>query len=200
MRNTRVVLVAALAMAVGTPSCAVWPFHKKKATPVPPPAPVAAAPVTQPKPREVALPAPTEIPAREPDLNQAGPAVPAETLPPPPRRRPTKPRPQQDADATPPAPEPEPPAAVPLPQFEQVLTPEQTRAYNEEIDRNIADAQRAVGTVGNRRLNGEQTTYLARVRAFIAQANEARKADLFRARNLSERARVLAEDHLKSVQ
>lgn len=200
MRSTRVVLVAALAMAVGTPSCAVWPFHKKKATPVPPPAPVATAPVAHPEPREVALPAPTEIPAREPDLSQAGPAVPAEPLPPAPRR-PRKPRTHDDADVTPPAPEPEPPAAaVPLPQFEPDLTPEQTKAYNEEIERNISDARRAVAMVENRRLNGEQTTYLARVRAFIEQANEARKADLFRARNLSERARVLAEDLLKSVQ
>ena len=201
MRNTRVVLVAALAMAVGTPSCAVWPFHKKKATPVPPPAPVATAPVVRPKPPEVTVPSAPDISAKEPDLHQVGPSVPAEPLPPAPRRAPKKARTHEDADATPPAPEPEPPAAaVPLPQFEQVLTPEQTKAYNEEIDRNIADAQRAVGTVGSRRLNGEQTTYLARVRAFIDQANEARRADLFRARNLSERARVLAEDLVKSVQ
>ncbi|HXN47592.1 MAG TPA: hypothetical protein VN893_13180 [Bryobacteraceae bacterium] len=201
MRNTRILLVAALAMAIGTPSCAVWPFHKKKATPVPPPAPAPTAPAVRPKPREVAVPAPPDISAKEPDLHQAGPAVPGETLPPAPRRAPKKARTHEDADAAPPAPEPEAPAAaVPAPQFEQVLTPEQTKAYSEEIERNIADAQRAVAMVENRRLNGEQTTYLARVRAFIDQANEARKADLFRARNLSERARVLAEDLLKSVQ
>ena len=201
MRNTRVLLVAALAMAIGTPSCAVWPFHKKKATPVPPPVPAPTAPAVRPKPRDVALPAPTGIPATQPDLTKAGPAVPIEPIPPAPRR-PKKPRAHDDADATPPAPEqPEPPAAaVPLPQFEQVLTPEQTKAYNEEIERNIAEAQRAVAMVENRRLDREQTTYLARVRAFIDQASEARKADLFRARNLSERARVLAEDLLKSVQ
>lgn len=192
-------MVAALAMAVGTPSCAVWPFHKKKATPVPPPAPTATAPVVRPKPREVTIPAPPSITSKEPDLHQVGPSVPAEPLPPAPRRTPKKARAHEDADAAPPAPEPEPPA-VPLPQFEQVLTPEQTKAYNEEIERNIGEAQRAVATVENRRLNGEQTTYLARVRAFIDQANEARKADLFRARNLAERARVLAEDLLKSVQ
>jgi len=187
-------------MAIGTTSCAVWPFHKKKATPAPPPAPAPAAPAVRPKPREVTIPAPPDIAAKEPDLHQAGPSLPAEPLPPAPRRTPKKVRTHEDADATPTAPEPEPPAAVPLPQFEQVLTPEQTKAYNEEIERNIADAQRAVAMVENRRLNGEQTTYLARVRAFIDQANEARKADLFRARNLSERARVLAEDLLKSVQ
>lgn len=200
MRRTRIVFVAALALAVWTPSCASWPFHKRKATPVPPPAPVQAAPAVQPKPREVALPVPPEIGATEPDIGQTGPSVPGESLPPAPHRRP-KPRPHEDADAPPAAaPEPEPPAAVPLPQFEQILTPEQKQAYTQEIDRNIADARKAVAAVESRRLSGEQATYLARVRAFIEQANEARKADLFRARNLAERARVLAEDLLKSAQ
>ena len=165
---------------------------------MPPPPPAPTAPVALPKPREVTVPAPPEIAATEPDLSQTGPSLPPEALPPPPHRRP-KPRAHEDADVAPATPEPEPPA-VPLPQFEQVLTPEQTKAYNEEIERNISDARRAVAMVENRRLNGEQTTYLARVRAFIDQANEARKADLFRARNLAERARVLAEDLLKSVQ
>jgi len=154
--------------------------------------------VAPPKPREVALPAPPEIPATEPDLGRTGPSLPGEPLPPPPRRRP-KPRPHEDADAPSPAPEPEPPA-VPVPQFEQILTPEQRQAYTEEIDRNIASAQRAVAALEGRRLSRDQVTYLARVRAFIEQANEARKADLFRARNLAERASVLAEDLLKSVQ
>lgn len=166
---------------------------------MPPPAPAPAAPAVRPKPREVVVPPSPDIAGREPDLSQAGPSLPGETLPPAPRRRP-RPRPHEDADAPPPAPEPEPPAAVPLPQFEQILTPEQRQAYNEEIERNIASAQKAVAAVEGRRLSGEQVTYLARVRAFIEQANEARKVDLFRARNLAERASVLAEDLLKSVQ
>jgi hypothetical protein len=49
-------------------------------------------------------------------------------------------------------------------------------------------------------LNGEQKVYLDRVRAFIQQANEARKTDLFRAKNLAERASVLADDLYRSVQ
>jgi len=196
MRRTRIVFVAALALVVMTPSCAL--FHKRKTAPAPPPAPAPAAPAVRPKPREVFLPAPPEIGAAEPDLSQAGPSLPSEPLPPPPRRRP-KPRPHEDADAPSPAPEPEPPA-VPVPQFEQILTPQQRQAYTEEIDRNIASAQRAVAALEGRRLSRDQVTYLARVRAFIEQANEARKADLFRARNLAERASVLAEDLLKSVQ
>jgi hypothetical protein len=49
-------------------------------------------------------------------------------------------------------------------------------------------------------LNRDQKTYLARIRAFIDQTKEARKTDLFRAKTLSERASVLAEDLLHSVQ
>ncbi len=200
MRSARILFVAVLAVTALTSSCALSPFHKKKATPVAPPAPAATAPVVYPKPAEIDVPAAPEIANTEPDVSQTGPSLPPEPLPPPPHRRPTRPRAHEDADATSPAPEPEPPPAVTLPQFEQVLTPEQTKAYNEEIERDIADAQRSVAMVENRRLDREQTTYLARVRAFIDQANEARKADLFRARNLAERARVLGEDLLKSVQ
>ncbi len=197
MRRTPIVFVAALALAVCTPSCEL--FHKRKVVPPPPPAPAPAVPVAPPKPREVALPAPPEVAATEPDLSQAGPSLPGEALPPPPHRRP-KPRPNADADLPAPAPEPEPPAPAPLPQLEQILTPEQRQAYTEEIDRNIASAQKAVAALEGQRLSREQTTYLARVRAFVEQANNARRVDLFRARNLAERASVLAEDLLKSVQ
>jgi len=196
MRSTRIVFVAVLALAALAPSCI--PFRKHRPTFVPPPAPARAA--ARPAPRELVLPAPPEIPATQPDLSQTGPSVPGETLPPAPRRRP-RPRPHQDEDADVPAPIPEPPAvAVPLPQFEQILTPEQRQAYTEEIDRNIANAQRAVAALEGRRLSRDQGTYLARIRAFIDQANEARKVDLFRARNLAERASVLAQDLLKSMQ
>jgi hypothetical protein len=122
--------------------------------------------------------------------------VPPEELPPPPRRR-VRPRPRENAET--PAPAPEPPAA-PLPRLEQILTPEQRQAYIADIDRNIANAQRTVALLQRRRLTRDQMTYLARIRAFIQQADEARKADLFRAKNLAERASVLADDLLKSVQ
>ncbi len=91
-----------------------------------------------------------------------------------------------------------PPAQVP--QLEQILTAEQQQAYNDEIDRNISRAQRTVTTLNGRRLSGEQQTYLDRIRTFLQQASEARKSDLFRARNLAERASVLADDLAKSLQ
>ena len=194
MRRKRIFLLAALALATLTPSCTL--FHKSaKVAPAPPPAPAPRAPAQPPKPREVTLPAPPEIPPQQPDLGQPRPNIPGEELPPPPRRR-TRPAHPQQADT--PAPVPEPPA--PLPQFEQVLPPEQRQAYVEEIEKNLANARRVVAVLQGRRLSRDQTTYLARIRAFIAQANEARKTDLFRARNLSERASVLADDLLRSVQ
>ena len=200
MRSTRIVFVAVLALAAWTPSCVL--FHRHKAVPAAPPAPAPAAPVALPTPHEVPLPAAPQLPAAQPDLNQAGPSSSGEALPPAPRRRPKpRPHPDPDEDADVPAPAPEPPAAaVPLPQFEQILTPEQRQAYTGEIERNIANAQKAVAALEGRRLSRDQATYLARIRAFIDQANEARKADLFRARNLAERASVLADDLLKSVQ
>jgi hypothetical protein len=86
-----------------------------------------------------------------------------------------------------------------LPQLEQILTQQQQRAYNEEIDRNIVRTQRTLSALAGHRLNEEQRTYLERIRAFLAQAEEARKSDLFRARNLAERATLLADDLLRSV-
>jgi hypothetical protein len=87
-----------------------------------------------------------------------------------------------------------------LPQLEQILTPQQQKAYNEEIDRNIARARQTLAALAGHRLNEEQRTYLERIRAFLAQAEDARKSDLFRARNLAERASLLADDLLRSVQ
>jgi outer membrane biosynthesis protein TonB len=135
-------------------------------------------------------PAPPDIPPQTLDVQP--PPIEPLPVPPPPRRRP-KPAP---AAETPPAPAPQPP---PLPQLEQILTPQQQKAYNDEIDRNIASAQRTLAALAGHRLNEEQRTYLERIRAFLAQAEAARKTDLFRARSLAERASLLADDLLRSV-
>ena len=203
-RRKPVLLAALLSLLILSPACTLPLIHKKKAIPPPPAAPAAVTPAPPAQPREVVLPAAPEISPAEPDLSQRGPSTPGESLPPAPRRRSKPAHPRQDDEAeTPAAPAPDQPPpqqAVPLPRLEQILTPEQRQAYNEEIERNISNAQRAVAALESRRLDRDQLTYLARVRAFIDQANEARRGDLFRARNLAERARVLAEDLLKSVQ
>lgn len=87
-----------------------------------------------------------------------------------------------------------------VPELEQILTPEQRQAYVDDIDTNIGRAQKTVDALRGRRLSRDQKIYLARVRAFVEQAREARKTDLFRAKNLAERASVLADDLLRSAQ
>jgi hypothetical protein len=194
MRRARFVVVVALALATLTPSCRLFRRSSKHVPLAPPAAQPAPA-----KPQPVAPPVPPEIPPQAPDLSQQAPQAPSEQLPPAPRRRTRPPHTRESADTAPAAPVPEPPPAT-IPQLEQILTPEQRQAYNEEIDRNIAVAQKTVEALQGRRLSPDQTAYLTRVRAFIEQANQARATDLVRARNLSARASVLAEDLLKSVQ
>jgi len=120
-----------------------------------------------------------------------------ERLPPAPRP-PRRARARETAEV--PAAQPEPTPLAQVPQLEQILSPEQQQAYNDEIDRNISRAQRTVSALNGRRLSGEQQTYLDRIRTFLQQASEARKSDLFRARNLAERASLLADDLAKSLQ
>jgi hypothetical protein len=183
---------AALTLALLGSSCSL--FHRSAKAKPPAPAPAPAAPAQPaphpPKPQE--LPAPPEIQPPPPNI-QPPPVEPSKAGPPPRRR----PRPPAPAPQPPPV---EPSKAGPPPQLEQILTPQQQKAYNEEIDRNISRAQRTLAALGDRSLNSEQQTYLERIRAFLKQAENARKSDLFRARNLAERASLLAADLLRSVQ
>ena len=191
-------------MAALGPSCRLFRKSAKTPPPQPPAAPTEQAPPRQEKPAgQVALPPPPQIPSPKPDLTQQPPTPTAEKLPPPPRRR-SRHKVTEPAASQPPAPTPPPEtAAVPesqVPELEQILTPEQRQAYIEDINTNIGRAQKTVDALRGRRLSRDQKVYLARVRAFVEQAREARKTDLFRAKNLAERASVLADDLLRSAQ
>jgi hypothetical protein len=198
-------LTAALTMATLGPSCRLFRKSSKTMPPVPPPAaPTQQAPPRQEKPeREVALPPPPQISPAKPDLTQQPPAPAAEKLPPPPKRRGRHKTTEAAAPQLPaPAPPPEAAAATEsqVPELEQILTPEQRQAYIDDIDTNIGRAQKTMDALQGRHLSRDQKIYLARVRAFVDQAREARKTDLFRAKNLAERASVLADDLLRSAQ
>lgn len=211
MRSRICVLSAVLALAVSAPSCRL--FHRSAKTAPPPPRPSSTGPATaQPggtgaQESEKTLPAPPQIPPQKPDLSQT-PPVPAEKLPPPPRRRKHAAPAHENTETPPPAQPPVPPAEqaagagsqAPVRQLEQLLSPEQAQVYNEAIDRSIQNARQKIAALRGHRLTGEQKTYLDRIRAFIDQATEARKTDLFRAKSLAERASVLAEDLLRSIQ
>jgi hypothetical protein len=214
MSNLRTLAVAcALLLALTAPSCRLFRRTAKTVPPPPPPPPpveTTTVPVA-PAPPQANVPPPPQIPPGQPDLTRKPPDASVVKLPPPPRgRRHNKKEPPQEAQAPggqpagetqASAPQPvSPPPAPAVPQLEQILSPEQRQAYNEAIDTNITRAQRTLELVQGRRLNPDQKMTADRVRAFLQQAAEARKTDLFRAKNLAERASVLADDLLRSMQ
>jgi hypothetical protein len=73
-----------------------------------------------------------------------------------------------------------------------------TLSQTQELERTIADrvsrAQGILRSLDGRRLSRSQAAAASQIRTFIAQAEQARKADLLRANNLAERAVVLALD------
>jgi hypothetical protein len=197
------ILTAALALGLVSPSCRLFRKPAKVAAP-PAQAPTLRLPEPQQAP-PAALDPPPEIPAQSPDLSQSPVATPqaitVSELPPRPRtpRGKSNSKKTEIGEAQAPEASPDEPSAA-VPQLEEVLTPEQQQSYNAAIDRDIGRAQQTVDTLSKRRLNEQQTTYLERIRMFIVQANDARKTDLFRAKNLAERASVLAEDLQRSSQ
>ncbi|MGE5570062.1 MAG: hypothetical protein ACM3S5_13590 [Rhodospirillales bacterium] len=194
--NKICVIAAALAVILVSSSCGVFRRSKDTAK-APAPRPVLILPPPKEPPvQTVSLSPPPDLPPQEPGVWVPPPSE--ETFPPAPRP-PRRARAKETAEA--PAAQPEPPTPLAqVPQLEQILTPEQQQAYNDEIDRNISRAQRTVSALNGRRLSGEQRTYLDRILTFLQQASEARKSDLFRARNLAERASLLADDLARSLQ
>ncbi len=192
----RLAIVALLLLATFVPGCRLF-NRKAKIVPPPPPVPPPVETST-PKPpaaQQPTVPPPPQIPPEQPNLaGQPAPEAPVVKLPPPPKRHGRRSQqPQQQSQETP-------PATPAVPELEQILSPQQRQAYNEAIDANIGRAQRTLETVQSRRLNPDQKTTQERIRAFVQQANDARKTDLFRAKNLAERAAVLADDLLRSLQ
>jgi hypothetical protein len=90
--------------------------------------------------------------------------------------------------------------AASVPQLGQMLSPDQRQKFNQAIDQAIRKAQERleVVLVNSAKLNEEQHTTIKRIRAFIRQAEEARGQDLTIARNLADRAQLLAEDLAKN--
>ena len=86
------------------------------------------------------------------------------------------------------------PPARPVPRLGQVLSTQQRRELNETIDRSLDAAQRSVAAVVKHTLSVDQVNSVRRIRAFVRQARETREQDLALAKNLADRARLLAQD------
>lgn len=130
------------------------------------------------------------------------------TLPPPPAPVPAAHNPPRRSRETPQAPVSAPtvqtasPPAAQEPEFRlgQTLTPEQQRAYNVEIDQHIQRATQALGKLGNRALTQQQKTAVEQIRGFITQAQQMRRTDAVRAKSLAERADILTQDLVSTLQ
>ena len=115
-----------------------------------------------------------------------------------PLRPPADPKDEQsaevsDAGSSAAAPVPSPPSR-PVPRLGQVLTTLQRRELNETIDRSLDAAQSSVAAVVQQTLSADQVNSVRRIRAIIGQARETRQQDLALAKNLADRARLLAQD------
>ena len=95
------------------------------------------------------------------------------------------------SSASPPAPS---PPSRPVPRLGQVLTAQQRRELNRAIDRSVDAAQRSVASAVKQTLSTDQINSVRRIRAFVRQAQETREQDLALAKNLADRARLLAQD------
>jgi hypothetical protein len=197
--------IVALALIAGVSGCA---RRRADAAPIAPPAAIPASaptleqpsgPLSEPQTR-------TELPAPQAVPDGAAPAPRGpfayeqpETAAAPPQPQASKP-PARAADtpATPAAP---PSAAAPaqVPQLGPLISEGQRQAIEREIDQNMGRTQTALDSLLGRQLTPDQVEGVRRIQEFQRQVKESRATDAALARNISERARLLAEDLVRNV-
>jgi outer membrane biosynthesis protein TonB len=157
-------------VAAAPPSVSEPPPEEKPATPppAPVPAPVAEAPTPQPTPE------PTPEPAKRPVA---------------------RPRPVQPET---PAPAPVQPKPAP-PQISPALSDSGLAAAKNSTTANLMQANKNLDLAKTKNLNAAQKDLVDKINGFIAQSHDAIVAeDWARAQNLAEKARVLADELVKS--
>jgi len=178
---------------------------RRVSVPVAPPpvsAPQQDRPVTAaPSPPAVSAPQPPPPPREEPKYQVNRPPQTTESQPQQPGTGPRRPsRPTESNGAGQPT---QPPANQPpisqSPRLGDVLTPEQERQYNADIDQRLTRAQNSLSAITNRHLTKEQQAVVSQIQGFVQQAQTTRKTNLLAARSLAERADVLARDLVESL-
>lgn len=207
--QNRALALAALAifLLAGMAGCA---RRRADAAPVAPPAPIPArAPASEPPPGPLSepqtraeLPPPQAVPEGAAP-NPHGPFAhrsqePAEE---PARPKTSSPPPRTVAEAprTPAKPVSEPATAASVPQLGPILSDQQRQVFETEIERNLEQTRTALNTLMSRNLSADQVEGVRRIREFLRQVAESRETDAALARNLSERARLLAEDLVRNT-
>ena len=81
----------------------------------------------------------------------------------------------------------------------QILSAEERKNLRQGITESLSEARRNLTYISERRPDPEQSRQARRIRAFMKQAREIQQQDLPLAKNLAERARLLAEDLAKNM-
>jgi hypothetical protein len=114
-------------------------------------------------------------------------------VPPPPR----PPRPVANVPKPQPAPNETP--STPALRLSQILTPEESKRNNQELDQYTESVKKALTKMAGRNLTPEQRDIAERVQTYLTQAEQAREKDLVTAVNLARRADLLAKDLLERL-
>jgi hypothetical protein len=80
-----------------------------------------------------------------------------------------------------------------------MLTAEQQRQLNADLDQSLEHAQTSLRSIGGRQLTQQQQGDLDDIRNFIRQAQATRGTDLAAAKSLAERAEVMARNLEKNL-
>ncbi len=84
-----------------------------------------------------------------------------------------------------------------FPQLGKILTADQRRAYDRAIEHSIRSVRKTLAGIVDRSLTPDQSNAVRRIRGFLSQAEAARKRDPAIAKNLADRAELLAQDLAK---
>ena len=81
-----------------------------------------------------------------------------------------------------------------FPQLGKILTADQRRAYDRAIEWSIQSVRQTLAGIVDRSLTPNQINAVRRIRGFLSQAEAARRRDPAIAKNLADRAQLLAQD------
>jgi outer membrane biosynthesis protein TonB len=200
MRKRILPLALAVQMLLFSNGCAI---SRRKPKTQPPPPPAVAAPIPEPKPAEPVIVEPqipppvVEIPKPAPQPEPIPPKVPETPKPKPRRKTSRRPATVVPQPETKPEPPPQPPA--PPPRLDEVLGADQRTDLLAQLDANVTEARRLLGSLSGRSLTREQSEAAVRARAFIEQALERKDSDIGTAVALSRRGLLLARDLAESA-
>ncbi len=167
----------------------------------PPPAPAArpAPPAELPPPPKVDTP---EQPTATLPADATTEVPPAPSTPEAPKAK-RRSRSKKENSATPPAATEAPaPLVAPAqdpPQLGEVLSQQDMRRMNADLDRAIRNAQAILRSLTGKILTAQQQSAATQIMSFLRQAVEVRSQDLASARSLAQRAEVIARDLANSV-